>query len=353
MTLEIPTEFEIDALTLSAFFMTNDILKACSLNLAIEEETLLRMPPQKRNQHTPQVSNSPERYGCAPQKDLPVFAAFGFVPAFGFAAVMMLVSPALANDAATPLKAYKSTMAAHLHAAPASQSPVVASVPINAALTSSQPCTKGWCLVEYKGIRGWIYKNYVAETPVKAAPAAAVPAKPAAKAAPPQPLPVAAPQPAAAPPPARAAAPRSAASAAYRVIGLQPEESLPMREGPLDSEPMVASLSSSASGITDLRTCVRQWCLIGHDGIKGYAQSRFLAHERLGPTLRYSIAGETNLKVFSYRAADADVVGEIPFYASGILAVGDCSGDWCHVRYLGLVGFVETRSLRHDPTPEG
>ena len=328
----------------SAFFGRSDILKACCLNLSIEEETLFRMPPRKRHRHARQASNSPRQ---------DPFPAFGLKAAFGLAAAMMLVSPAQANDAAAPAKTWKSMMAAHLHAAPASQSPVVASVPLNAVLTSSQPCAKGWCLVEYKGIRGWIYKNYVAETPVKAVPAAAVPAKPAVKAPLQQPLPVSAPQRAAAPPAARAAEPQSVTSAGYRVIGLRPEESLPMREGPLDSDPLVGSLSSSASGITDLRTCVRQWCLIGHDGIKGYARSRFLARERQGPAQRYSIAGETNVKVFSYRSADADVVGEIPFYASGIVAVGDCNGDWCHVRYLGLVGFVETRGLRQDTTPEG
>ena len=59
------------------------------------------------------------------------------------------------------------------------------------------------------------------------------------------------------------------------------------------------------------------------------------------------------MKVFSYGARDADVVGEIPFYASGIVPVGDCNGEWCHVRYLGLVGFVDTLRLRSQTSPQG
>lgn len=317
--------------------------------LSIEEDTLFPMPPSKRNPDVPQSSNRPQIHTGAPLRDPQGFHAFSKAT-LGLAAAMILASPAAAKDAASP-KTWKSNKAAHLHSAAASQAPVIASIPLNAVLTSAQPCAKGWCLVEYKRTRGWIYRNFIIETPAKAAPAAAAPAAPTAKA--PVQQQASAPQPAAAPPPARAMAPQTGTSATYRVIGLRPGESLPMREGPIDNEPMVGSLSSSASGVTDLKTCVRQWCLIGHDGIKGYVQSRFLGRERQGPVQRYSIAGDGNVKVFSFRSADADVVGEIPFFASGIVSVGDCNADWCHIRYLGLVGFVETRSLRQETAPAG
>ncbi len=335
---------------LEAFFGAKDDRLNGFLSLSIEEDILLLMPPCKRNQHVPQASNRPQIHAGAQRRDPRDLPAFSLTAAFGLAAAMILASPAAAKDAAPP-KAWKSAIAAHLHSAPASQAPVIASIPVNAVLTSTQPCAKGWCLVQYKGARGWIYRNFIAETPVNAAPAAAAPAAPMVKA--PMHKPAAAPQPAAAAPPVRLPAPQTGASATYRVIGLQPGESLPVREGPVDNEPMVGSLPSSASGITDLKTCVRQWCLVGHDGIKGYAQSRFLGRERQGPATRYSIAGDGNVKVFSFRSANADVVGEIPFFASGIVSVGDCNADWCHIRYLGLVGFVETRSLRQAPAPEG
>ena len=139
----------------------------------------------------------------------------------------------------------------------------------------------------------------------------------------------------------------------YRLIGLKAVESLPMREEPSDTARVVGALSSSATGIAGLENCVRQWCLIELNGVRGYVQSRFLGRMEEAPAPRYGVEGESHVKVFSFGGADADVVGEIPFYAGGIVPIGDCNAEWCHVRYLGLVGFVETGRLRPQPSPEG
>ena len=58
------------------------------------------------------------------------------------------------------------------------------------------------------------------------------------------------------------------------------------------------------------------------------------------------------MKVFSFGGSDADIVGEIPYYAVGVAPIGDCNGEWCHVRYLGLVGFVDARRLRLEASPQ-
>jgi SH3-like domain-containing protein len=137
------------------------------------------------------------------------------------------------------------------------------------------------------------------------------------------------------------------------LIGLDAAGSLPVREGPLDTARLVATLPSTASGIADLNTCVREWCLIEQGGIKGYVLSRFLTRMAGASDQRYSIDGEESVKVVSYASADAGVVGEIPFYASGIVPIGECNAQWCHVRYLGLVGWVDTRSLRLESGPSG
>jgi len=250
-------------------------------------------------------------------------------------------SQAMAKE--QPVKTWKASIAAHLRAAPSSQSPVIASVPKDTLLTSFQPCARGWCAVEYKGFRGWIYDIFLVEQPVKAAPQMAPAPQPLAKASLQRPLP--------APPPAPVALAKEDARA-YRVIGLGAEESLPVREGPLDTARVVGTLPSGTTAIARLEACWRPWCLVEHYGVRGYIQSRFLG--RLDTSSeKYGVDGETNLEVRSFAGPEADVVGEIPFYAGGIVPIGDCNGEWCHVRYLGLVGFVDTRRLRPESSPQG
>ena len=257
-----------------------------------------------------------------------------------FAAV--IASPAMAKDEAA--KTWIVSRAAHLRGAPSSQSPVVASVPKDAVLASFQPCTKGWCAVEYKGIRGWIYDIFIVETRGNAVPAAASPPpQPLARASLQRPSPV----------PAPVAARKEGVRLTYRLTGLKAGESLAMREGPSDTARVVGALSSSATNIAGLETCLRRWCLIELGGVRGYVQSRFLGRMEEASSSRFGIEGESDAKVFSFGSADADVVGEIPFYAGGIVPIGDCNAEWCHVRYLGLVGFVETGRLRPEATPQG
>ncbi len=241
---------------------------------------------------------------------------------------------------------WKSVVSAHLRSAPSGGSPTVAIIPRNALVTSSVPCAGVWCAVEYGGKRGWVYRPYLIEAAAAPARAPALPEQPAIEASlKPAPAPAEAP---------RIAAPAEEATGArYSLIGLSADGVLPMREGPLDTARVVGVLSSSASGIADMKTSVRQWRLVEHNGVKGYVQSRFLARLADAPGQRYGVAGPENLKVFNFGAADADAVGEIPFYAGGIAAIGECNAQWCHIRYLGLVGFVDTRGLRADTAPEG
>jgi SH3-like domain-containing protein len=265
---------------------------------------------------------------------------------FSLHAVLVLaaVTASAATPKEQPSQTWKASRGAHLRSAPSSQSPVIASVPKDAVLTSFQPCAKGWCAVEYKGIRGWIYDVYLvveqsANTVWQVPPAPPPFAKAALQ------------RPSAAP--AHVAAAKESPRISYRVIGLGAEESLPIREAPLDTAPLIGALSPAANAIAGLETCKRRWCLIEHDGVRGYVRSRFLARAGDAPSPKYGVDGEANVKVFSYGAHDAEIVGEIPFYAGGIVPVGDCNGDWCHVRYLGLVGFVDTRRLRPQTSPQG
>ena len=255
------------------------------------------------------------------------FSVFSLLAVVGLAAVT--ASPAMAKEQAS--KTWTASKAAHLRVAPSSESPVVASVPKDAVLTSYQPCARGWCAVEHRGIRGWIYDVLLVEQLGKAMPATQ---EPLAKASLQRP------------------SPASVATASYRVIGLEAEESLPIRESPTDTARVVGELSPTAKDIAGPETCMREWCLIEHNGARGYVRSRFLARSDEGSSPRYGINGEANLKVFSFGGSDADIVGEIPYYAVGVAPIGDCNGEWCHVRYLGLVGFVDARRLRLEASPQ-
>jgi uncharacterized protein YgiM (DUF1202 family) len=263
----------------------------------------------------------------------------------GLAGIMAFAQPALAK--APPSKHWKAVEMTHLRSAPSGRSPVVDIIPRDGSVTALAPCTKGWCSIDYNGRRGWVHKPSLAEPPlIRQEPAPAIPAKPAMRASlrltPPEP-PLAAP----------AFAPEETNLMSYRVVGLNATANLPIREGPLVGARIAGSLSASASGIVDLKTSVREWSLVEYKGVKGYVQSRFLAREAPEPRQRYGVQGEDSLKVFSFGGADAEVVGEIPYYASGIACIGDCDGRWRHIRYLGLVGFVDSRALRQEAEPEG
>ena len=123
------------------------------------------------------------------------FSVFSLLAVVGLAAVTAF--PAMAKEQAS--KTWTASKAAHLRVAPSSESPVVASVPKDAILTSHQPCARGWCAVEYRGIRGWIYDVLLVEQLGKAMPATQEPLAKASLQRPSPPL---------------------VATASYRVIGL-------------------------------------------------------------------------------------------------------------------------------------
>jgi SH3-like domain-containing protein len=269
-------------------------------------------------------------------------ASFGPAVVVGLSAALAFASPAPAK--APPSQSWKAATAAHLRSAPSGGSPAIAVIPRNALLSSSAPCAGVWCAVEYNGRRGWVYRQFLVQVALKPARAPVLPEQPAMEAS----LHLA-PPPAEAPP---QSSPEDKAGAPYSLIGLSADGFLPMREGPLDSARIVGVLPSSASGIADLKTSLRQWRLVEHNGVKGYVQSRFLARSE-SAAQRYRIDGSKDLKVFNFGGPDADIVGEIPFYAAGIVPIGECGAEWCHIRYLGLVGYVDMRGLRSEAEPAG
>jgi SH3-like domain-containing protein len=303
----------------------------------------LRASCGRKTTSSPSSSGAPSQdwlRGIAPQNSNRLSAGL----LAGFAAIAAIASPALAK-ALPPPKSWKAATASNLRSQPSSRAPSIAVIPRNTLVAAPGPCEHGWCPVDFKGKRGWVYKPQLVEAAQKPARAPVVPERPA--------LPASLETPRAPAETLAPSAPEETAGVSYSVIGLSASGVLPMREGPLDSARVVDVLPSSATGIADLKTSVREWRLVEHNGVKGYVQSRFLARSADAPTHRYSVEGMEGLKVFNFGGADAVIVGEIPFYAAGIVPVGDCNAQWCHVRYLGLVGFVDARGLHPDADPEG
>ena len=139
----------------------------------------------------------------------------------------------------------------------------------------------------------------------------------------------------------------------FSIVGLNASAWLGIQEQPSDTSPVLGSIPPNASGIEDLKNCVRQWCLVQYNGTKGFVLRRFLARPAEAQGSRYrieSIALDDTLGVFDFPGRDSRTVGAIPSYASGIVRIGDCDKEWCHIRYLGLVGWVSTSKLIVEDT---
>jgi SH3-like domain-containing protein len=134
----------------------------------------------------------------------------------------------------------------------------------------------------------------------------------------------------------------------YSIAGLSSDASLPAREQPDDNAPIAGWIPGSATDIEGLRKCVQKYCLVRHEAVTGWVARRHLADESAGASKRYLVSGVAlwgALDVLDYPGQGAAIVGHIPAYASGIVPIGNCDKDWCHIRYLGIAGWVSGKYL--------
>jgi SH3-like domain-containing protein len=133
----------------------------------------------------------------------------------------------------------------------------------------------------------------------------------------------------------------------YSVAGLSSDASLPAREQPEDGAPIAGWIPGNATDIEGLRKCVQKYCLVRHEAVTGWVARRHLADESAA-SKRYLVSGVAlwgALDVVDYPGQGAAIVGHIPAYASGIVPIGNCDRDWCHIRYLGIAGWVSGKYL--------
>lgn len=134
----------------------------------------------------------------------------------------------------------------------------------------------------------------------------------------------------------------------YTLAGLGGQSSLAMREKPDGDSRILAWIPNEAKDIEGLRKCVEKWCLVRHANVSGWVARRHLADVSIESTQMFQARGVElwgSLDVLDYPSPNGKVVGKIPSYATGIVPIGGCDDDWCHVRYLGIAGWVSGQYL--------
>lgn len=134
----------------------------------------------------------------------------------------------------------------------------------------------------------------------------------------------------------------------YTIAGLSGDAALPVREAPEDDAAILALIPGNGTGVEGLRKCLQKWCLVRYESQTGWVARRHLADEASAGERRYQVSGValwSALDVKEFPGADAGVVGHIPSYATGIVPIGSCDKEWCHVRYLGLAGWVSAKYI--------
>lgn len=239
---------------------------------------------------------------------------------------------------------------------PGDAMPVVGTIPANSSdIVDLKRCVQSWCLVQYGDVAGWVANDELvredddqADTP--ATPEVANPA-PAAPTAPD----VAAPAPkapdvertAALQPLSRVDARSPGDLTKYVLAGVPASGSLVLRRDAAADAAVVGAVPSDAE-IFGLKQCIKQWCLVQYRDASGYILRRHLARADAPASIRYRVDGvsfDTEIEVYEFPGRDAAVIGTLPSYATGIVPIGNCDREWCHVRYFGIVGWVGTRFL--------
>ncbi len=140
----------------------------------------------------------------------------------------------------------------------------------------------------------------------------------------------------------------------YNLAGVAAGGTLSLRGEPSETSVIVGSVPFDASNIEGMKQCVKKWCLVRYRGVTGFILRRHLVRADTQPNLRYRVDGvafDAAVEVFAFPGPDAEVVGSIPPFATGLVPIGNCDRAWCHIRYFGVVGWVNTRFLvQEEPT---
>lgn len=142
----------------------------------------------------------------------------------------------------------------------------------------------------------------------------------------------------------------------YTLAGLAGDSSLPIRAKPEETAQILGWIPHDATDVEGMKQCVERWCLIRHGATDGWVLRRHLADDSVEDSQRFQVDRVdiwSTLEVLDYPSDNASVVGQIPSYATGIVPIGGCDRNWCHIRYLGIAGWVRGEYLAPQGRPNG
>jgi SH3-like domain-containing protein len=231
---------------------------------------------------------------------------------------------------------------AHMRSRPSHRARPVGYVPGGARAILVRPCLRNWCRVRYKKKTGWVSRSLlkpeIAEAGARTLSGEGHPFSRQEETGPVEAL-LASPESA----PAEAVA----TPGTYVIAGVAAGAMLELREAPADGARVIGAVPRDAREVEALGQSVKKWRHVRYHGVSGWILGRHLA-EAGASGQHFRVAGVSMLESVAVREhpdAEAASVGSIPSYASGIVAIGACDARWCHIRYLGLVGWVERRFL--------
>ncbi|MEZ5909018.1 MAG: hypothetical protein R3D31_09495 [Hyphomicrobiaceae bacterium] len=133
------------------------------------------------------------------------------------------------------------------------------------------PQRRGWLLVRYGRLQGWVNGAYLERERFLAQPSLALPdwfsrmTRSWSQAfAPPPPPPVWRSR------PARVVTPRRARVVTYRVVGVKPGHALKVQSDPRPTSSVIGVLRSGARGVRAAGVCHAQWCPVVYRGRRGW-----------------------------------------------------------------------------------
>lgn len=237
--------------------------------------------------------------------------------------------------------------ALHMREAPDRKSRVLAYIPESIGeVTLTGPCDDKWCPITFRGMNGYAFRRFL--DPTFGADAAPPDAEATKGSTTTTAFPGAA---VLAPSGLTGGSPGGERGPLYAIEGAPAGEPLTIREAPDDQAAVKGVIPANGSRVEGLKQCAGKWCLVRHDGMTGWVLRRHLASsDGIRPLLRIvnmSLAAVLALK--EHPASDAADVGAIPSYATGVVQIGACDKTWCHVRYLGAVGWVDSRFIAAEP----
>jgi SH3-like domain-containing protein len=214
-----------------------------------------------------------------------------------------------------------------MHRAPGPRSPVLATIPASVGrIENAGPCANEWCPVRFNGMEGWVPASVLARDgrDDEGAQRAAVPVPSGT--------------------PAKADV---RVVKRYAIAGVLANSALPIRSGPDADAQMLGAIPANATDVEGLGDCRAAWCLVRHGGVEGWVARHHLADNTVGDaSLRVvNLDLAEALPVMETPATEARPIGQIPAHANGVVRIGECGRDWCHVRYLGLTGWVNGRNV--------